>query len=29
MMATAAAPPVLGGTDTIEATVNVIYAIKQ
>jgi hypothetical protein len=28
MMAAAPAPPVLGGTDTIEATVSVIYAIR-
>lgn len=28
MNATLAAPPVMGGTDTIEASVNVIYAIK-
>lgn len=29
MMATAPSPPVLGGTDTIDAMVNVVYAIKQ
>lgn len=29
MMAAAPAPPVLGGTDTIDASVNVVYAIKQ
>jgi uncharacterized protein YggE len=28
MAASAPAPPVLGGTDTIEATVSVVYAIK-
>jgi uncharacterized protein YggE len=29
MMAAAPSPPVLGGTDTIDASVNVVYAIKQ
>jgi uncharacterized protein YggE len=29
MMAAAPAPPVLGGTDTIDAMVNVVYAIRQ
>jgi uncharacterized protein YggE len=29
MMTNAPAPPVLGGTDMIDATVNVVYAIRQ